>query len=69
MVNIKKKKKEAKRMKNMSVNFNVTLTEESTLTSFNRSVSFMTASLLFFYPGTVTRLRALIEEQRAPWPF
>lgn len=35
-------------MKNMSVNFNVTLTEESTLTSFNRSVSFMTASLLFF---------------------
>ena len=31
------KKKKAKRMKNMSVNFNVTLTEESTLTSFNRS--------------------------------
>lgn len=56
-------------MKNVSVNFNVTLTEESTLTSFNRSVSFMTGSLLFFYPGTVTRLRALIEEQRAPWPF
>lgn len=44
-------------MKNMSVNFNVTLTEKVLWPHLTDPFSFMTASLLFFYPGTVTELK------------